>query len=217
MPIRRFRRRTRRPLRRRTTRSRRRFTRRTRVPRTLTSRRIHNMKCTIEFAGITGGSSDIFIGYTFKLADLPQVSSYQALFDQYRIMGIKWWALPQFTAHELSDLTSSNDVVPELYTAIDRNDNSSLNRTQIMQYDTLKSTIATKRHSRYFKPNILAPAYDNGSSVACITKFGQWISTSDVNVLHYGLKALLGTFTASGRTFQQVVYATYYVQFRSVK
>lgn len=142
----------------------------------------------------------------FTLSQCLQAASYKELFEYYKINKVvlefryKGASTPAYTS---APATSSgnqaaynqeiiNEINPVLYFKVDHDDNTadSLN--------TLKESSRTREHqftnakpnfSITLKPAILAEAYKTALSSAYRPKWGQWLSTQDDTVPHYGIKA----------------------------
>lgn len=160
--------------------------------------------------------------YNFSLADVNQSTTFDALFDQYRITGVKVTIYPSFNM--AYDITSGQpNQIPLVYSVIDYDQFPASITPQVMyQYQTFKKSYFTRPHSRFFRPRAL----QSGVQVAASSFVGQlsvpqraWMDMANRNVLYYGL--ILGIDFADASqivsAFACKVEATYYLQFRSVK
>lgn len=183
--------------------------------RRLTRRRpIHLFKRTftptpITVPTATGASG----GFDFKLTDLNNYTEFTNLYDQYKIVSVRLEFQSPFTNNPM---TNAGVVIPEMYTAIDRNDiTAPAFRQDILEYETQRHSPLTRRHTRYFKVNCNTLLFDSNNVDTKGTKFGQWIDTADDQVPHFGLKYWIDG--GAGADFDVSPTFTYYFQCRSVK
>jgi len=139
--------------------------------------------------------------YVIHLNDFSDSASYINCFDAYRIMMIEIDFLP---------LTGGG----HLYSAIDYDDNTPLNITQLQQYNTFGFAAGGTQHTRVFKPRIAETAFSSSNLATSSTQASQvWIDAASNTVPHYGLKvAVSPSGTAGNPSWSPVVTA--WIQFR---
>lgn len=176
-------------------------------------RRVYNFKRTFQASAITStAGAAVAGGYTFALNSLPNYTEFTAMFDVYRLKAVKI----EFSAPANSVGMSATSEIPQLWTAIDRNDATApANVNELFQYDTLKHSPITRKHVRYFRVNSLG--YITGQSVGTVGEinWNKWIPTSEPAINHYGLKYLVDGNGSVNQPIQ--VYATFYFQCKSLK
>lgn len=202
----------------------RRYVRRSRLPRSLTMRRmkIHSFKRTCHFTDITVANTAVKGHWFFKLSDLPDYTEFTNLFDFFRIKGIKLTIQPTYTGSPV-DATESSIGFGSIHTAIERNDLSSFTGTELtlMQYDTYKRSRADRGHRRYFRPSTVNGEYaSDGSAAGLSIEWNKWISNSTggsggVSTAYQGINYLFDANNVN-KTVEYKVYATYYIQCKSV-
>lgn len=170
--------------------------------------KMHNFveRCTPSLMTVAQESAVTGLFRSFTLSQCLQATHYKALFEYYRIDKVvmefryKGASTPAYTSVPASSggtqagyaMEIKNEINPVLYFKVDHNDETadSLN--------TLKESSRTKEHqfsndkpnfSIQIKPAIQAEAYKTAITTAYTPKWGQWLSTDDDTVPHYGLKA----------------------------
>lgn len=169
---------------------------------------------------------------TFALSDLTgDLPHFQALYDQYKITGIKATFFPQVVVNETATGAGASDrmVVPTLVYAVDYDDDdTSFDSDSLLLRNDAKVRLFNKPVSVYFKPKPLMSVNtaEDGSQSANVASLGskqsQWLSCADaknvgITVPHFGLKHIVsnGGAVPQGTTYQ--VLFTYYLAFRSMK
>lgn len=159
-------------------------------------------------------ATTVLSGASFTLGDLPDVTDFTALYDQYKILGIKVEWLPRGNN---SDIQAQNSI-SRFFSVIDRDDdNGPASIDQLTQYESCKMTNTTQTHKRYFRPSIRVevPLASGGTGFAI--KGPTWIDTTNTNVKHYGLKVgVQGALSGTGSIFFDA-QLTMYLAFRNVR
>lgn len=178
---------------------------------------VYSFKRTFQFANFhmdhtTGLATSV--GYSFKLNDLPNYTEFTALFDQYKITGIKIRLIPEQNQQALGVGVFN---IPPIYTVIDYDDDTALTAiTDAMQYQNCKihTTISGSQIVRFFRPHIAVAAY-SGTFTSYMNKSMQWIDSASPDTRHYGFKIIVAAITTLDTTFS--VVATYYLKMRNVR
>lgn len=173
----------------------------------------YRFKRTAYYSGYLSGSTtqDISGALIGQLSQVPGNSEFIALYDQYKITGIKWKFMPRANSAE----AGTNQGLIKLFTAIDRNDLNPPTINEILQYSSMKMTPSNRTHSRYIKPTIVQFANQTALGSGYVSTRGGWISTDNPTVAHYGLKFLLQQLPSGNQSYDLVV--EYYLAFRNVK
>jgi len=171
-------------------------------------------------AGSTAGCN------VFKFNQLPNYTELTALFDEYKVNGVKYEFIPRFNSIDQSAAFGG-----EFYTALDRTDNNapaSLN--ELLEYQSLRKTPITRKHTRYFRPAIPTSIFRtvddpalSAPPLTSVVKYSPWISTiqelgnaDPTEVEHMGLKYWCNATGATANTTLDVI-CTAYFQMRTVK
>lgn len=157
----------------------------------------------------TSTSLEVDTEFVFNVNSLINSSAFSALFDQFRLIGIKIMFFPAFVA--------GGGYPPSfpIYSAIDYDDTNSTAISALLQYDTLKVANSECYWERSLIPRAALAVY-GGST---FTNYGtaspaQWIDAGSINTPYYGLK--VGTAATNGTcTINYVVQYT--MQFRNLR
>jgi len=145
----------------------------------------------------------------FALAQLNDFSSYQNIFDLYRIAMVEVTFRPRAS---MSTAGTAN-YPGMLYTVVDLTDSTSLVGTTLNEYPGVIVSEATKLHRHTFVPSIAVAAYA-GAFTSYMNEVSPWIDCNSSSVQHYGVKYAL---TISPATFAYDVTARIHFQFKTVK
>lgn len=177
--------------------------------------------------GLTGGSSTINYTATggfpmalaFSLNDLPQASSWTAVFDQYRFEEVEVHFLPY---HNAAIPQSAFINVPGASQfVLDYDDASSLaTENAAMEYDNVQTATVYDSVVCRFRPAV-APAYFTSgafSGYGVEPSDKNWLDSASANVLHYGVKGWIGSFSPTSTAIAGwIVYGQYTVSFRNTR
>lgn len=128
----------------------------------------------------------------FALNDLYNFGEIQALFDNFRITGVRYrWVLDR-NPDNPSTVTANRNWNVRVVWAHDFNDSTPINLTTLMQRASLREEWLneSKNMTRWYslKPAVLAQAYETPASTAYSPKWKQWLDTNDSSTPHYGMK-----------------------------
>lgn len=202
------------------------------VRRNRLQRQVHMFKRIVNLgqytASITSGSvptiSPVSKAFSFQLSDLPNVSEYTSLFDQYKITGIKLRIVPRTAMTTQGVVTGTTAPVGygQVVTAIDYDDAANpIAKDTLLEYGSAKYTSSNKIHSRYFKPKVLNAVWVNIASTGYSPVKAPWIDQANNNLPHYGLKMWIDAPENSGggsnSSISYDVYATYYFMCKNTR
>lgn len=167
-----------------------------------------------------------FFALVFTLSDLPQVASFQAVFDSYRInkVTVKFIPLQNVSPLKSADTAGANQngVNQDLETVIDYDDGNILtSRSAALEYDTYKVTPCYAKHVRTITPKMSMNAFKtSGTTIGYIQEAKQWIDAAYADVEHYGIKGCIPRYSINATQDIQSawrVYATMYFSCRQVR
>lgn len=191
-----------------------------RIPRRRFPNNTHSFKQSAELANVTvtAGISPSLFAYTFQLSDIPNASALADLYDQYRINAVKVTFFPQANVFN-ANTTNLVVSVPEIYTAIDLDSNTTPTSINVIdQYTTARHKFFNRPHSRYLKPKALGQCYISATSTGYFNLGKQWLDMGNTNIPHYGLVGGIVCSQGSDMVGQLIrVTATYYLQCRNVR
>lgn len=162
----------------------------------------HNFveRCQPQTITVAQESAAVGLFRDFSLSQCLQVGNYTALFEYYKINKVvvefryKGTSTPAYTTINGTSVQNNelkNEINPVIMWKVDHNDVSA------DSIATLKQSVRTREHQLtnnrpnftiQLKPAILAESYKTAISSAYAPKWGQWLSTSDDTIPHYGLK-----------------------------
>lgn len=166
-------------------------------------------------------SSDVFVSLAFCLADIANLSSLSALFDQYRIDEIQLRFRSRNPGVFLANQASPNYSSVSPLLVIDRDD-ATLPTTllELQQFDNCQQFSAQDSIDVIFEPSITPSVFSGGAfSGYSVDDSGKyWLDVANTSIPHYGVKlglpALVSTTT---QRFDWDVEAVYKVSFLNVR
>jgi len=191
------------------------FVRAVRVPNdTLTTR------ATIRIGDLNGnGTTGTFPGnvgaVTFELAQLPNVTSYQTLFDAYRVTRMNIRIIPQFnSADQAAAGTSATGIMP-IVIARDQDDAVlPTSEAQLLTYGSSRQFMLDRIINYSIVPRTKTSA-DNSGTMFLESRLNQWIPTDSHRVPHYGIKFWAPTNLSAYENY--AVYLDVEVGFKNTK
>lgn len=169
----------------------------------------------------TALTADNMAVFAFKLSDLPNYQEFTALYDQYMITKV----VLKFV--HVRDQALITNTAPaggtsggRVFTIIDHDDASvPATANEFRQYATCKVSNVGRDITRVTVPAVLRQMWENSIATSYTPAFHQWISTTDPDTEHFGIKACLHVNDAATVTnaIQYSVEAMYYIKCKSVK
>lgn len=162
---------------------------------------------------VPGGGGNFVVSPQFKLNDLPGVSELISLYDQYKINAVKLELIPQSNINEFI-----GETIPYIHSVLDYDDSVLLaNVNEAYEYQSLKSTTAFRKHTRYLKPFYLSMGLNSLATTVPVAPKRSWISTAQSSVIHRGVKIIIEDSASANVDLQIRVKTTFYLQFKNVK
>jgi len=174
-------------------------------------------------SGAAAGTEASFAMY-FTLNDLPQVTQYQAIYDQYRIDRITVMLTYQGETGDgvYSTTVQANQQSDKvLWYLVDLDDAAPISRANIQSFENAVMHMIpwapTRPVTVSFKPHVAVAAYQ-GTFAGYANQENQWLDTANANIQHYGFKCCFSSpLSASEASVRWGVYAKYHISFRNVK
>ncbi len=157
------------------------------------------------------GVSPIVDTINFQISDLPQITTFSALFDQYRIKHVV--ASFRSTATQVYWGNSSGDV-PTITTAIDYNDNFAA-AVPAKEFSTAVTLPMTTSFVRALTPRTAVPVYNGVTSAYMLGPLDAWLDITYPAIPHYSIVVNTGT-TSIDNQFVYIVDVIYTIEFRAV-
>jgi hypothetical protein len=146
----------------------------------------------------------------FSMTNVPDVSNFSSLFDQYRIALIEAWILPWD-----SNTAAVGEIPGLLASVVDYDDATSTSYAQLMEYQNVLIGHTTQAHYRKFVPHVAVAAYGSGVFTSFANEVAPWIDMASTGVTHYGLKVACNVGTGTQRSFDLVCRFT--IDLRNVR
>lgn len=193
---------------------------------------VYYFKRFCELTTITAGAdgSDVLVARPSRLDDLPNYTEFTALYDFYKIVGVKVRMLPFFDnvpdndAGGVFSATYSSPSNLRIFSILDYNTLTPPTTINDMrQYQNCKVSRYVKGHKRYFVPKPVVEADSDLQAIQIFSgKRNPWINTTYPSIDHFGLSVgidasnLDPSKVASGDPLLRLE-ATYYVCFKNPK
>jgi len=176
-----------------------------------------NAPWTIIDCGAATGTYYAGIGVRFTLETLPGFAEIQTLWDQYRIMGVKFWLWPLATSTLQQTSTAGTASWGVLvHSATDYDDNTApaaseagvlamMERGSYQIYNmNNEQGLPMVRRLAVESPGV---AFDEtGTAAASALKHGQWLNLQDATVPHFGFKAIFEVQKPSGTVVPSISF-----------
>jgi len=158
----------------------------------------------------TQGAADTFGGLVFLLNDLPQASTFTALYDQYMIDWVEVSFLPCYSMTQAGAAMGRGRLIvtPDMDNAV-----AATSFNQIRQYNSAIEVEAYKPIIMGFKPRIAVSAY-LGASVGYANQTS-WIDCGYPSTNHYGAKWGLSAYSVSTAPMAYDLRIKYFIKFRN--
>lgn len=191
-----------------------------RIPRNV-AKSIYNFKQQVEKTNVSvTAGTPAFFAYSFAMSDVPNLTSLESLYDNFRILAVKLTFYPEFNVSYAA--VSSSFTLPEIYTVFDPD--STVAPTTIPElnsYQTLRRNLFTRPHTRYIKPfatyNASAVNGAVGTVVSGLINRKTWFNLQNSGVVYSGIRGAITASSSSQIPAMTIrVSATYYFQCRNV-
>lgn len=155
---------------------------------------------------------------SFSLDQIRNASQYTALFEYYRIdkvvVKFRYKSAGVQAYSNTTDVILHNEQNPVLYFKVDHNDVDQDSLSVLKDSMKTKAHVFTNDKSEFvitLKPAIQSEAYKSALTTTYIPKWGQWLSTEDPTVPHYGLKAIaVGPNNTQSNGALDIEFITYF-------
>lgn len=127
----------------------------------------------------TSTTVPVFASFGFSASSFDQLTSFQNLFDQYKIVDIEFWLQPE---------NSTAPAIGEFATVLDYDDTANLSTyAQATDYPSCVESSILVGQYRHFRPHIAVAAY-SGAFTSFANQIAPWIDMASPSVVHYGVK-----------------------------
>lgn len=171
---------------------------------------------------IASGGNKVFFAYNFAADQLPNISDFQGLFDQYRIRAVTM-KFRMVQPPEAQNTPATSQFYPDIYVTVDHDDATTPTTVdEILQYGKCKRGIL--RPNYFFKyrffPTCAQQLYRTGTTTAYAPLRNKtWIDLAYINTPYYALKGCVSN-EASGVTTAPInieAHLVLTIQFKNVR
>ena len=181
---------------------------------------VHAFKRKVVLGNVTaynngGVTTNAASAFSFKLSDLPQYTDFTALFDQYKITGVKLDFIP-FADNVSWEVASNGAAVAApggpLMIATDYDDVTlPASASEMLSRQNVKVIPVGRRHQMFLRPK-----YNDVANSAAVVPSSGFIDCDTATAPHYGVKCWMAAPNVSNTSFTYQVWATYYVKLKGV-
>jgi hypothetical protein len=136
-------------------------------------------------------NADVFASFAFALADVGNVASLGAVYDQYRIDRIHFRLRSRNPGLFMMNQASPNYSATPMLVVLDRDDNTApTTLSELKQYDNCQVISAQDSIDIVFEPSITRSVFAGGvfSGYEVVTDPDVWLDVANTGIPHYGLK-----------------------------
>jgi hypothetical protein len=171
---------------------------------------VHRFHQMINLGTITSSVAvTVAASFSFSEAQLDLHSSYEAIFDQYRIPRIEFFTQP--VAPTVASATANSGF---FFTVVDYDDSVGLSSIAgALDYENVIESVGFDGHYRDFVPHVAVAAY-SGAFSSFANETSPWIDCASNAVLHYGVKCF---WTTTDAAYLTATFARLYVEYRNVR
>lgn len=160
-------------------------------------------------------TGDVYGALQFQLNYITNYTEFTALYDQYKITGVKVTLIPRGNSSDIGTGGTTGQSVG-VFSVIDRDDATAPTAlTELVQYQNMRMTRSTQQHKRFLRPSPVAPIYAPGGAYM-VPKYNPWIDCSTgSSVPHYGIKYCLQQLPNGTQIYDAKF--DYYLAFKNVR
>lgn len=152
--------------------------------RNMVESRTHTIVKNYRLPGVLTTSTSVATFYGFYVAfnGISDYASYQAVFDEFKIVQAEVWLVPNLP-------TSTAESIGQSISVIDYSDSKTPTTVAgMLEYSTAVVGPATHAHYHKFTPQVDLAAFQAGATFGYATKAAPWLLLDNPAVQHYGVK-----------------------------
>lgn len=157
------------------------------------------------------------VGIQFQLDQAIDYTDFTALFDRYKIVGVKLKVMYQCN----SAMSAYPGALPIMTYAFDCDDNTSpanKNAVATKLYAKTRVLNANRPFTIFFKPRITKQVYHGGITSGYTSEKSTWIDCSNPDVAHYGMKIWINNWlTDTDVANKLTITPTYYISLKDTQ
>lgn len=160
------------------------------------------------------------LGMNFNLNEVQQVTDFTALFDRYKIVGVKLKFLFQNNQGGYPGGTRAPlPLITYAYDADDQTSPTAKSLVQVKQYAKERVLNGNTSFSLYYKPRVARMVFQGLTSTSYESAKAPWLDCSNPSVPHYGLKLWINNWFSDHQTssFKLTISPTYYIAMKDTQ
>lgn len=158
----------------------------------------------------------------FSLGDIPNVSEFSSLFDQYKLNGVmlqlKLLNVPENNSYPNTNYANYGNFYPTIWYAPDHDDNGTITLAQIKEFERVRHKVAkpNREMSIMLKPTPLIQMYNTALTANYgVPMRSRYLDMAKTETPHYGIKIVfdfegLNLGATVGQSFSYKLNAKYY-------
>lgn len=152
--------------------------------RTMRESKTHVIVKTYRVASVLTTSTSVptFASFYMAFDGIPDYTSFQAVFDEFKIVEAEVWLTPNLT-------TAATESIGQSVSVVDFSDSKTPTAISgLMESST--AIIGPSNHGHYhkFTPQVDIAAFQAGATFGYATRVAPWLLTNNPSVQHYGIK-----------------------------
>jgi hypothetical protein len=153
----------------------------------------YNFYKTVDGGVIQSSTSTATLGaLIFELSDLPEVTSFTNLFDQYQFVKVDLKFIPMT---QLAIPGTTLTINPAIYTSVDYDDSATPSTINtVLNYQNVRVHQAGRPFTISFCPHSAQAGY-SGTFVSFDNVARQWHDCGSTGVIHFGLKYAMPAYS----------------------
>jgi len=169
---------------------------------------IHNVRQTADLGPFITSSAGAEVdgSQSFQIALVPGITSWLAVFDQYRIIMIEVWAT--------LSCSSGQALIDGFrwYSVVDYDDSNNITISQAQQYSNVTDCGRNEAVYRRFRPHMSMAVGAVGGTVNSGNIASTWVDSARTDVNHFGVKYAVAATSTTVILAQRV---RFHLQFRN--
>lgn len=171
--------------------------------------------------GTTTSGQQVGFGLTFQVSDVVNASEFTALYDQFKLTGVKlrMWIMRDnsASASTAGPAQIAAFKIPLMYYVIDHDTSTDPSTDELRQYSNCKmwQFNNTRPFSIFIKPKMLTEVYRTNITRSTVPTTPRFISTDQIDTQHFGFRARLINMDDSSITLRREL--TYYFSCKNPK
>lgn len=167
------------------------------IPRQRYSTQVHayRRKFLHETVSTSGTGIPVSKGYHFHFSQIPNVTEFTQLYDQFKILNVKVTFRPRYNVSTTESASHGHGSIPSVHYLVDKDSASQPSNVvnTFLENTSARSLWLSRPRTVSFKPTVLDQIYESSLSTAYSPRKAPWIDCADTAAQHYGLRYICET------------------------